>query len=462
MRADTKPEPVSTVGGGVRATRRRVLAGAGAVAAAAVAAPLVAACQSQTPTTTKSGPAKVVVMTDSHEFSDDDRKLLQDTTKVQIELVEADLTRLYAMYAAGNPPDIFRVQAAGVPQYIARRMLKDLQQYFANSKLLKPDDLAPANNFYKWDGKKIGSGDLYGMVKDWSPDFTLFAYTKAFDDAGVKVPSDTQALSYDELAALAKKVNKTQGGKRVYWGFVHSNNDQWIDRTAMNMLAEKGQTLYSADFLKLNIAANPEATKVVRFLFDLAKDGVHQNPLDPSPNWMGADFNEGQIAILQYGFWYSAMAESDKTKGKVVFLPAPTWSGVRRDPTMTATGWVISAQTKDPDAAWAVFEQYMGGKPAQDRAKSGWGVPGVKSMYSLMPQETPFQKQVQKVLQSELKQSDFTLAFNPYIGEETFSTSWKKHLEPALKGSITFDKFVQNIEADVNAAIADGKRIAGN
>jgi multiple sugar transport system substrate-binding protein len=340
-------------------------------------------------------------------------------------------------------------------------MVKNLQPYFANSKLLKIDDLAPANNFYKWDGKAIGKGDLYGMVKDWSPDFTLFAYTKAFDDAGVKLPSDTTPITYDELRDLAKKVNRTSAGKRVYWGFVHSNNDQWIDRTALNMLAEKNQSLYSSDFSKLVISGNAEAVKVIRYLYDLAADGVHQTPIDPSPNWMGADFNEGQIAILQYGYWFSAMAESDKTKGKTVFLPAPTWAGVRRDPTMTATGWAISAQTKDADAAWAVFEQYMGGKPAQDRAKSGWGVPGLKSLYSQMPQASDFQKQVQKVLQGELSKSDFVLQFNPYIGEETFSTSWKKHLEPALKGQISFDKFVQNIESEVNTAIADGKRIIG-
>src|SRR5207249_12277781 len=101
----------------------------------------------------------------------------------------------------------------------------------------------------------------------------------------------------------------------------------------------------------------------------------------------------GQVAMLQYGYWFSAMAESDITKGKTVFLPAPTWSGVRRDPTMTATGWVVSAQTKDPDAAWAVFEQYMGGKPALDRAKSGWGVPGLKSLYKEMPPQPALHQQ---------------------------------------------------------------------
>src|SRR5713226_5199687 len=167
-------------------SRRKVLIGAGAIAATAAAAPILAAC-----TTKTGGSGKVVVMTDPNEFNDDDRKTLEAATKLKIEVVASNLTTLYAMWAAGNPPDVFRVQAAGVPQYISRKMVKDLQSYFANSKLLKPDDLAPANNFYRSDGKTVGKGDLYGMVKDWSPDFTLFAYAKAFDDAGVKVPSDT-------------------------------------------------------------------------------------------------------------------------------------------------------------------------------------------------------------------------------------------------------------------------------
>ena len=193
-------------------TRRKMLIGAGALAATAAAAPILAACQ---PTPKTGGSGKVVVMTDPNEFNDDDRKTLETATKLKIEVVASNLTTLYAMWAAGNPPDVFRVQAAGVPQYISRKMVKNLQPYFANSKLLKTDDLAPANNFYKWDGKTIGAGDLYGMVKDWSPDITLYAYTKAFDDAGVKVPSDTTPLTYDELRELAKKVDRKAAGKRV-------------------------------------------------------------------------------------------------------------------------------------------------------------------------------------------------------------------------------------------------------
>ena len=94
MSADTNPTLTGRRGGPLRTTRRRLLAGAGAVAAAAAVAPLAAACQQQAPTTKKSGPAKIVLMTDPNEFKEDDQKLLQDLTKVQIELVGIRWARL--------------------------------------------------------------------------------------------------------------------------------------------------------------------------------------------------------------------------------------------------------------------------------------------------------------------------------------------------------------------------------
>jgi multiple sugar transport system substrate-binding protein len=160
--------------------------------------------------------------------------------------------------------------------------------------------------------------------------------------------------------------------------------------------------------------------------------------------------------MAQYGFWFSAMAESDVTKGQAMMLPGPTWTGVRRDPTMTATGMVASQATKVPDATWKVFQWYNGEQPAIDRAKSGWGVPGLKSMLELIPQETDFQKQANKVLQDELALESTPLQFNPFIGEAVVSTSWSKNLDQALRGEITFDTMLANVEAEVNQAIKDG------
>src|SRR5512143_4131957 len=65
---------------------------------------------------------------------------------ITVETVQDDLTLFFSMYAAGNPPDLVRVQAPSVPPYLARGMLYDLTPYFEASDVLKPDDLAPANN----------------------------------------------------------------------------------------------------------------------------------------------------------------------------------------------------------------------------------------------------------------------------------------------------------------------------
>ena len=92
----------------------------------------------------------VVVMHRANELSADQIASFQEANPgITIEFVEDDPTRFYAMYAAGAPPDIYRIQAPSVPGMLARKLLLDLTPYFESSDLIKVDDLAPANNYYK-------------------------------------------------------------------------------------------------------------------------------------------------------------------------------------------------------------------------------------------------------------------------------------------------------------------------
>jgi multiple sugar transport system substrate-binding protein len=109
-----------------------------------------------------------------------------------------------------------------------------------------------------------------------------------------------------------------------------------------------------------------------------------------------------------------------------------------------------------PDAAWKVFEWYHADQPSIERAGSGWGVPALKSQWSLIPQETDFQKQAYKVLQGELELNTPPLQFNPFIGETVVSNAWNLYLDQALSGTITFDDMLTNIENDTNTAIKEG------
>jgi hypothetical protein len=163
--------------------------------------------------------------------------------------------------------------------------------------------------------------------------------------------------------------------------------------------------------------------------------------------------------MMQYGFWFSAMAETDATRGNVVMIPGATWAGKRRDPTMTATGMVMAEESANPDAAWVLFEWYNGGALAKERASSGWGVPALKSMLDLIPKETDFQKQCLEVLNGELALQTSPLQFNPYLGEMDVSNSWKTQLEQALGGGISFDEMLVNVQNEINLTISDNEAV---
>jgi len=382
-------------------------------------------------------------------------QLLADTPGITVELVETDTTRFFAMYAAGTPPDLMRTQAPAIPQYLARKMLYDLTPYFETSEVLNIDDLAPANNYYRaYSPLEVGDGPIYGMCKDWSPDFTMWIYKPAFEDAGLEVPDDTTRLTYQEVFELARQLKVVEGERIMMWGYGHDR--AWTDRNWMNMLAELDQSLYADSFSRIDLTGSEEAKAVTKYYFDLAAENLGENPLNPSPSWIGEDFTKGTLAICQYGFWFGGMAESDVTAGKIIMIPTATWAGVPRDPTMTATGYFVAAATKVPDAVWVLFEWYMGKEPAISRAKSGWGVPALKSMYNLIPNETEYEQQKYRVLQAELALETSPLQFNAFLTEGAVHDSWTKNLEQALLGAITFDDCLANVEAEVNAAIQDG------
>lgn len=443
-----------------------ITVGAAGLAACAKGTPAptqpAAATQAPSGAPASKGPVKLKVMYPSSEFTADQKAQFEAThPNIKVDFYENDLTALIAMFAAGNPPDLFRLTAPILPRYLISKLVMNLEPYIAGSQVIKKDDLSPAHVLLKYDGKMTGQGDLYGIAKDWSPEFTLWVNTAACEEAGVPVPADDQPLTYADVMDMARKLTVKQGDRTLQWGYGSQAMSWAWTHTLLECLAQLGQTLYSSDFKKMVLVDNPEAVKIVQYWFDLAKEDLTPNPLDPTSTWEGDEFTKGKIAMVQLGYWFSAMAESDLTKGKVKFLPAPMWGGnEHRDPCAAATCTSMWSQTKNPEAAWEWIEWYHTGEPAIERAKSGWGVPALQSLYSLMPNQTPYQQQCQKVLAEEMKVSNYPLHFNPYYDAETTNSSvWKTNLEQGLRGTVSFDEMIKNIEKANNDAIATGVSI---
>jgi len=407
-------------------------------------------------------PTKVVVM--GQELTPADIKAFEDThANITIEFLTTDPAKFQAMMAAGQPPDIWRTQGPLVPQWASRGQLLNLDKYFSASDLLHPADLTAANDYYRYRNGKIGVGPRYGMVKDWSPDETVWINTSLFKKTGIHIPGPTDRWTYDDLWEIALKLKKKSPS--IKWILDVANSYAWIDRHIMVQLASIGKTLYPADFSRINLTKNPAAMAAFQYAFRYSQRKLDLGPENPNPDgWSGPGFNAGKIAMTQYGYWFlGQVSSSPQATKQSLMLTAPIWKGGKRlDPTITATGWVISAKTGNPDAAWTVFEWYMGGKPARDRAGIGWGVPAQLSLFDRLPETTAVQRNAKKTLLHELPTSKVALQYNPYLvglaDNTAVASAYQKYLADAAKGKMSFTSFMKKVESDSNRAIEVGKR----
>ena len=373
---------------------------------------------------------------------------------IRIYFQNVDLVALMAESAAGTPPDIFRVSAPDLPGFLVRKILYDLTPYYKASSVLKISDMAPADKNYWYAGLESGKGEIYGEVNDWSPDMSLWINAKMFQEASLPIPGETEPLTSDQIVEYAQKLTKKVGDRTTVMGFGYGFSDGVVEANVHQL----GASIWAPDFSKVNLHSD-QARKVLQFHFNLAKANTTYNPLNPPPSNPTDSFKAAQAAMVQAGYYYGAQVETDKTRGDVHIRPAIKFGTNFIDPCLSAVGTAVHAKTKIIDDVWKFLEWMHGGQPAIDRATSGWGVPGLLSLYKYMPDSTPFQKEVQRVLTNELKFTDTTVRFNPYISQEpqsSFTVSWLQHLEAALRNQETFDQVLSNVEKDVNNAIQDG------
>jgi multiple sugar transport system substrate-binding protein len=398
-----------------------------------------------------SNPTTITVMYNNTEFPAELAKAFETANPdLKIVRIETDTARYMAMNAAGNPPDVMRCNSAWIPYLATHKMALNIGPYIKKAKYLKQQDLLPINDSFKYKGK------YYGVAKDWSPT-TIGYYNKdAFKEAGIPFPSVTRAMTYKQLAEIARKLQKTEGDRVVRRGLSF-----WPGEPYHQIIAgvlSQSQKLYSKDGAKIILTKNPKVKEIVKFFYDLAKEKLISSPISTAESWEGQMFQNGRVAMIVYGYWYGAMCEGELNKGKVGVMASPVWDlkQTRVSPSFNVVGGFISGKTKHPAAAFRFYDWFFAGPPAKERAASGWGVPAQKSLLDLVATDTPLGKERQLNLKSEMEYVKVDTP-SPYILPEVFNNSVSKNFELALRGDITLDRFLANVEAEVNKAIKDSR-----
>jgi multiple sugar transport system substrate-binding protein len=376
----------------------------------------------------------------------------------KVQTISGDTNTLMAMLAAGQQLDVYITNGVDCAYDVLRRLPLNLDPYFAVSQVFKEDDILSVNDYYKVHGSR------YGIAKDWSPDYPVYIRKDYFDEAGVTVPLD-KPITYQDWRALSAKLTKKEGGRMVRWGTGWAPLICPILHPATTF--DPPASLWSADFAKMSLRDNPQLMEVAKFFIDWEKEGTLPSALNPFVGgWAAADFQDGRSASMFYGYWASGCclgaAEWDLDQN-LYMLPAPLWGKTYNNPCVSATGGAISVACKIPEAAWTYFEFFFGEDGPDFRAKTGFGLPALKSKLPLLPQNTPWRKRVYDQVQWDLKNSLWqSITPMPYVSIITLlQPVWAKYDESVLRGQMTFDQMIDAVEKDVNQAILEGMQRAG-
>jgi len=180
----------------------------------------------------------------------------------------------------------------------------------------------------------------------------------------------------------------------------------------------------------------------------------------------GELFLSDKAAMLINGYWYGGVIRSNADAMTHLedfgMLPTPVAPGGKRvAPPGGATGAIINRNTEHPEETWMFYEWFFAGKPADDRAKTGWGMPVFKSKMSLLPQETEFDKRLHAVLEEESKYTDQFLPVNPYLSDSGWGI-YEKYMQPLYFGKSSIDEAISGLTKDANVIITEAINAIGN
>lgn len=442
---------------GTPVSRRTLMRGSALGAAAAAGAGALSAC-APSAGGSDGGKKTLTIMAPENEFSPEFLKSAEKELGMTIKRVEVDTTKLTAMLASGTAPDLVRGLGAVETSYIVSRDLAlPLDDYFAKSELLKEDDIDPINDVWRYDGSVQGQGPRYGLAKDYSQDAMFWYNTALFDAAGVAYPSDAEPVTYDQWLEMGRQLTQKDGDTTTVYGLSAGGLGLFISLT--NMTAAAGGSLLSEDLGTIDFSS-PEAQKALTWYLEYARAKVGFSPVEPNPDgWDWPPYQTGRLAQSWSGYWFGGAIAAEAALAETSRLaPAPTMGGERISPCFGATGYWIPKASKNHDEAWQLFEWFMGGEPAKERAAGGWGMPSLLSLRADLPVGTPAQEQALAAVEAE---ADYfkVLSFTPYVKVEALDAVLNQYLPDAINEGVSAGALADTLNTDMQALLDEGKEL---
>ena len=277
-------------------------------------------------------------------------------------------TKMVALIASGNAPDIISIAVEGTRIMVSKDILVPLDDVIANdpnaNDLLSDVDPALLGAF------KV-NGKLYEIPNGFN-DMVIHYNTKMFKDAGIETPKPD--WTWDDFLKAAKKLTTGEGKDKV-WGFglpsFHFGLMPWF--------ITNGTYTLNDSWTESNLN-DPKGIEAMNFVHDL----VYVYKVSPTPELAdaaGADiyqlFAAGRIAMTGAGMWPVAGYGQNKfTDFSVAPWPRNKASGT----VFGVAGMGITKASKNPDVAWELIKEYASKESGTAQAVLGTAIPTRRSV----------------------------------------------------------------------------------
>lgn len=376
-------------------------------------------------------------------------------------------TKLLAMIASGSGPDIIRINAfEELPSFVSRGILLPLDEYLQDSQVAQEDDWFPVTKLYRFDGTSRGQGSIYGFLKDWSCDNSVWINKRVFQAANEPLPSDTDPMTWEEFAQLAKRLTVKNGDNIQRFGLV---THLTVPTLLEIKLASEGKSTWANDYTSSTLKTE-STISALQYWFDLQSSGSMASPLHPASDGIGNTMlAEGTTAMVMSGYWLSAYYRQSADNGTnnvlddLMLIPGPTYTkGQPYNVCLAGTGAGVFSGTKYAQEAYELLEFMMFSDYAvSSRVSVGWGIPAIQSKMNLLPNSSEFDKQALGVVERTATNLSLAPRANIYITYGSMNTLFDKYYNQALYGKISLSEACEKINKDVQLLINEGMEIAG-
>ena len=270
---------------------------------------------------------------------------------------DAYWTGLQTSIAGGDAPDVFAMDGPIFPDYQTRGVLLDLQPYIAADGF-DVSALADAGVAHF----TTADGGQYGLPRDLNV-VPLFYNKTMFDAAGIPYPDET--WDWDKLVEVGTQLTVDENGDGLpeQWGFYTETTD--MENFWSELVWQNGGEIISDDRTQ-TLLGSDQAVEALQFFQDL----IYKHKIMATPDLFaetGDAFEQGLAAMESNGSWLVPTHMAAGIDFGIAPLPAgPAGHATSINP----TGAVVSASTKNPDAAWE-FVKWLVGPEAQEMLMQG-------------------------------------------------------------------------------------------